>query len=61
MSKGCNRRPTKVDDETFAKNWEKIFGKGSAGDFARAIEAEAEHSPPGSPSQGSTTPAVEGD
>ena len=25
--KGDKRRPKKVDDETFADNWERIFGK----------------------------------
>ena len=27
MSKGDNRRPRQVDYETFAKNWEAVFGK----------------------------------
>ena len=25
--KGDKRRPTKVDQDTFASNWERIFGK----------------------------------
>lgn len=29
MGKGDKRRPTKVDEETFANNWERIFGKKS--------------------------------
>ncbi len=27
--KGSGRRPQKVDAETFASNWERVFGKGT--------------------------------
>ena len=47
MGKGSNRRPKDIDYVQFCKNWDKIFGKGSAPDpgtmsrsGAGAMEAE---------------------
>lgn len=41
MSKGSNRRPTQVADETFTDNWDRIFGKAKALQDDKVEEAKA--------------------
>ena len=42
MSKGSKQRPSAVDDDVVAQNWENIFNRPKEGDYAEIDEDDYE-------------------
>lgn len=42
MSKGSKQRPSAVDDDVVAQNWENIFNRPKEGDYAEIDEDDDE-------------------